>query len=47
MFCNLYLLFCIVGGFEIAPDVYQVELLNTETGVVHEILVPIKNDENL
>ena len=47
MFCNIYLLFCIVGGVEIAPDVYQLELMNTETGVVHEILVPIKNDENL
>ena len=47
MFCNLYLLFCIVGGVEIAPDVYQLEVLNTETGVVHEIFVPIKNDKNL
>ena len=44
MACSLLVLFCIVGGVQIGPDLYKLELYNRLDGTIHEIVVPLKND---
>lgn len=46
MLCSLLSLFCIVGGVQIGPGVYKIELLNTVSGEIYEVIVPVKNDIN-
>ena len=44
MLCSLFVLYCIVGGVQIGPDVYRIELLNTVSGEIEEVYFRSKND---
>ncbi len=44
MVCSLFVLFCIVGGVEVGPGLYRLELFNRITGQIEEVYIPIKND---
>lgn len=40
MICEL-IAFCIVGGMQISPSEYRLEVLNTDTGVVESYILPV------
>jgi len=47
MLCSLLTMLCIVGGVEVGPDLYKMDILDVIDGTVHEVVVPMQLKDRL
>ena len=47
MVCSLITLLCIVGGVQISPDQYKIDVFNQLDKAFYEVYVPIKHKDQL
>ena len=47
MVCNLITFLCIVGGVQIGPDEYRIDVFDRMDNAFYEVYVPIKHKDKV